>query len=97
LLRITLERSETPVRLRLEGRLTGPWVQELEHCWTDVLGEHGRGAVLDLADVTFIGEDGRALLVKLYGQGAVFHATDCLTRSIVETITGIGPIQGCSN
>jgi hypothetical protein len=49
-----------------------------------------------LADVTFIGEDGRQLLVKLWEQGAVFHATDCLIGSIVERITGHGPTRGCT-
>src|SRR3990170_7613832 len=77
-LRITMDRSGVIVRLRLEGRLTGPWVQELEGCWEELLPEQRRGAVADLADVTFIGEDGRQLLVKLWEQGAVFHATDCL-------------------
>ena len=91
-----MDRSGVIVRLRLEGRLTGPWVQELEGCWEELLPEQRRGAVADLADVTFIGEDGRQLLVKLWEQGAVFHATDCLTRSIVERITGHGPSRGCT-
>ncbi len=91
LLRITLDRSNGAVRLRLEGRLTGLWVQELEHCWVDLPPDQRRGAMVDLAGVTFIGEDGRLLLAKLWEQGAIFHATDCLTRSIVEKITGLGP------
>ena len=93
LLRITYDRSNGPLRLRLEGRLTGPWVQELERCWVDLPPEQRRGAVVDLAGVTFIGDDGRQLLVKLWKQGALLHATDCLTRSIVENITGLGPNQ----
>ena len=44
--------------------------------------------MVDLAGVISIGEDGRQLLVTMWEQGAVFHATDCLTRSIVENITG---------
>ena len=81
----------------MEGRLTGPWVQELERSWVDLPPGQRRGTVVDLAGVTFIGEDGRLLLVKLWEQGAVFHATDCLTRSIVEHITGLGPNKGCES
>lgn len=83
------------VRLRLEGRLTGPWVQELERCWVELAPERRRGTVVDLAGVIFIGEDGRRLLVTLWEQGVVFHAPDCLTRSIVENITGVGPTHEC--
>ena len=92
-----MDRSGVIVRLRLEGRLTGPWVQELARCWGELLPDQRRGAVADLAGVTFIGEDGRQLLVTLWEQGAVFHATDCLTRSIVEAITDHGSSQSSTN
>ena len=97
MLRITTDCSKDTVRLRLEGRLTGPWVQELERCWVELAPDQRRGAMVDLAGVTFIGEDGRQLLETLWEQGAVFHATDCLTRSIVDSITGLGPTQGCES
>ncbi len=94
MLRITLDRPNDGVKLRVEGRLMGPWVQELDRCWREFSPEQQRGAVIDLTGVTFIGEDGRLLLTALWRQGAVLHATDCLTRSIVEEITGHGPRQG---
>lgn len=91
-----MDRSGAIVKLRLEGRLTGPWVQELDRCWAELLPEQQRGAVADLTDVTFIGEDGRQLLVKLWKQGAVFQAADCLTRSIVDAITVNDPRENCT-
>jgi len=72
----------------LEGRLAGPWVQELERCWTDLSSEQRREAVVDLAGVTYVGDDGKVLLRNLWRQGATLHACDCLMRSIVEEITG---------
>jgi hypothetical protein len=33
MLRITVQRSPTQVRLKLEGNLAGAWVTELEECW----------------------------------------------------------------
>ena len=95
MLRITLDRSGALVRLRLEGRLTGPWVKELELCWSELLPQQRRGAVTDMAGITFIGEDGKEILLKLWKEGAVFHATDCLTRSVVQSITG-SPTQASS-
>lgn len=88
MLRITSDCSSEPVRLRLEGRLAGPWVQELERCWTDLSSEQRREAVVDLAGVTYVGDDGKVLLRNLWRQGATLHACDCLMRSIVEEITG---------
>ena len=93
MLRITTDCSKDTVKLRLEGRLTGPWVQELERSWMELSPEQRRGAVVDLAGVISIGEDGRRLLVTMWEQGAVFHATNCLTRSLVENITGFGRTQ----
>lgn len=94
-LRITVDRSGAIVRLQLEGRLTGAWVQELEHSWRSLLPEQRAGALVDLAGITFIGADGSLVLIQLWKEGAVFHAPDCLTRSIVESITGINlPCEG---
>jgi hypothetical protein len=69
----------------------GPWVQELDRCWRELSSDQQRGAVVDLAGVTFIGEDGKLLLTELWRQGATLHASDCLTRSIVAEITGFDP------
>jgi hypothetical protein len=90
-LRITPDRSTDGVKLRVEGRLMGPWVQELDRCWKELSADQQRGAVVDLAGVTFIGEDGKLLLTELWRQGAILLATDCLIRSIVEEITGLEP------
>lgn len=43
---------------------------------------------MDLAGVTYVGDDGKVLLRNLWRQGATLHACDCLMRSIVEEITG---------
>jgi len=91
MLRITSDWSSEQVRLRLEGRLAGPWVYELERCWADLSADQRREAIVDLADVTFVGEDGKMLLGSLWRQGATLHATDCLMRSIVAEITGREP------
>ncbi|MCC2643201.1 MAG: uncharacterized protein K0S45_3614 [Nitrospira sp.] len=93
MLRITPDRSDGGVKLRVEGRLMGAWVQELDHCWKELSSDQQRGAVIDLTGVTFIGDDGKLLLTELWRQGAVLHATHCLTRSIIDEIRGHEPCQ----
>lgn len=54
--------------LRLEGQVTGPWVEELRRVCNETIRLNGHGAhplVLDLTDVSFIDADGVALFRKL--------------------------------
>ena len=56
------------VTLRLEGRVVGPWVTELQHSCEEVLTE-GRSLKLHLADVEFMDVQGVALLSSLRSRG----------------------------
>jgi len=56
------------VILRLEGRVVGPWVAELQTSCDEVLTE-GRLLKLDLADVEFMDAQGVALLSSLRSRG----------------------------
>ncbi len=66
MLRITLvESSSEAVRLRLEGRVTGRWVEELwRACIIHGLSD-GMRLTLDLADVSFVDAAGIDLLKEL--------------------------------
>ena len=96
MMRITVDHAPRALTFRLEGRLAGPWVRELEECWRDALAG-GRQPVLrvDLRDVTSVDAAGRACLAALHRQGAEFVAADCLTRAIVDEIT-CGPLPDCT-
>jgi len=59
------------VTLRLEGRLVGPWVEELRRACEPTLTE-GRGLNLHLADVEFAEASGLAALADLRARGATF-------------------------
>jgi len=76
------------ISLILEGRLAGPWVEELNGYWHKLTGNQRENAVVDLSGVTFIDAMGKALLDRLWQEGARLHATGCLNRCIVEEITG---------
>jgi anti-anti-sigma regulatory factor len=89
MLRITADEKSRVLCFRLEGRLEGPWVAELEKCWRGMVAR-ARTPVLrvDLRGVTFVDAAGKAQLVALHRQGAEFIADDCLTRAIVAEIAG---------
>jgi len=87
MLRITVDKNSRATTLRLEGRLTGPWVDELERAWRALLTDPANGRVaVDLSDVTFVGEEGKKLLETMYGEGAKLNACGCVTRRLVEEI-----------
>jgi hypothetical protein len=87
MLRITIDKSARATTLRVEGRLTGPWVDELERSWHALTSDPNDGRVsVDLTDVTFVGEEGKKLLEVMYGEGAKLKASGCVTRRLVEEI-----------
>lgn len=92
--KITTRQDGKTTRLMIEGRLAGPWVAELESCWHATPGPPDGGLLVDLTEVTFIDQDGKDLLSRMWQGGARLHAAGCLTRCIVEEITG-GTSQGC--
>jgi ABC-type transporter Mla MlaB component len=63
-----LEPSEGAAMLRLEGRLIGPWVVELQRTCEETLGT-GRAVCLQLGDVEFVDPQGVALLAEFQARG----------------------------
>jgi hypothetical protein len=87
MLRITAHDEPRVLSLRLEGRLEGPWVGELEKCWRGMVASALTPALrVDLTGVTFVDAAGKAQLTAMHRQGAEFIADDCLTKAIVSEI-----------
>jgi anti-anti-sigma regulatory factor len=84
MLKITTRHEAGTLVFQLEGKLAGPWVQELERCWRSVTGT--RQSRVDLSSVTFIDADGKALLGQMHREGAELVASGCLNKCIVEGI-----------
>ena len=89
MLKITPQRDAavSSVSLVVEGRLAGPWVEELNAYCRKMSEDHERCTVIDLIGVTFIDADGKALLASLWRQGTELRASGCLTKCVVEEIT----------
>ena len=87
MLKITTRRETGVLVFQLEGRLAGPWVQELKLCWRAALDtRQGDPMRVDLSAVTFIDAEGKALLGRIYQEGAELIASGCLNRCIVEEL-----------
>lgn len=56
--------------LKLEGRVIGPWVTELQSVCAPLVGGPAR-LRLDLADVTYTDPEGASLLAALEAQGVL--------------------------
>jgi anti-anti-sigma regulatory factor len=89
MLRVTVQVDSRGLRLRLEGRLAGPWVTEVEHCWQTVRQDkRGRALTVDLRDVDFVDHAGEQLLASIYEDGARLIATGLMIKGLVSRITG---------
>ena len=87
MLKITTLIHAESTTLKLEGRLAGPWVQELERCWVSTVGMRKRYPLsVDLSAVTYVDSDGKDLLKKLHQEGVTLVASGCLTSCLVREI-----------
>jgi anti-anti-sigma regulatory factor len=85
MLRVTIGREMSPITFKLEGKIAGEWVDELERAWLAAADRSGLIQV-DLTGVTFVDEQGKKLLGRMVEQGSNLYATDCMNRSIIEQI-----------
>lgn len=92
MLRITANDNPRVLTFRLEGRLEGPWVRELEQSWRSLLENATKPTIcVDLTGVTYIDAAGKVRLMEMHQRGAEFIAGDCLTKAIVAEIVGDEP------
>jgi hypothetical protein len=85
MLKITTQTDPTRTIFEVEGKLAGPWVEELENCWRKAANSDRPVRVMICA-VTFIDDKGRDLLVDMCRHGAELVAEGCMNKAIVEEI-----------
>ena len=59
MLKVTTINQDQTITLKLEGKLAGPWVQEVTRVWIDTAQSPRCGYVVDLRSVTFVDSPGR--------------------------------------
>lgn len=83
MLRISIEQNEAALSLVVEGRLVGPWVEELRK----VCGKYvdlPRPLTLDLRGLMAMDDAGHALLDELRQRGATLCCSDVMNQYLVE-------------
>jgi hypothetical protein len=87
MLKITVDANSGSTVLKLEGKLAGPWVEELEKSWNSVaLSPQARRLSVDLCGVTFVDIHGKLLLTKMHLAGVDLAGDGVMTRYLIEKI-----------
>jgi anti-anti-sigma regulatory factor len=88
MMKIQIEQLDGQMVLRVEGRLAGACVPELEDCWkTARAGQPAPKISVDLKNVTCVDRAGRALLRSMHGNGVVFLRAGMAIQDILDQIT----------
>jgi ABC-type transporter Mla MlaB component len=93
MLRIHIEHESEVVRLRLEGKLVHPWVDELFLVWMDLATRKpGQAPIsLDLSEVSFVDVRGKALLASMFKAGCAIHGSGPFISAVIEDIRSSVP------
>jgi anti-anti-sigma regulatory factor len=89
MLRITINEPEgETMRLKLEGRITGPWAEELDRVWVETAPRLGsRKLIIDLSNVTYADASGKSVLGKIFSTtNAEFVAGTLLTQDLAAAV-----------
>ena len=87
MLRITVVTEDQRTVLKAEGKLSGPWVKELDNCWQLALNKDpSETIVLDLSDVAFVDSAGKELIRKMCGDEVELIVRGPLMTSIANEV-----------
>ena len=87
MLRVTKKDNQAGATLVLEGKLSGPWVDEVQKCWADC-----QGAIqVNLQDVSYVDSRGKDLLIRMERDGvALVDVSDFIRHLLSENAAGEG-------
>jgi len=89
MLRITKLQDAFRTGLKLEGKLAGEWVSEVEKAWVELkefrLQEN---LTVDLRGLSFVDDRGCELLRRMHHTGADFIGSGPMIGGLIEDITG---------
>ena len=87
MLKITIFDIPAEMRFVLEGKLSEPWLSELESTWESAqVTRQSRSCVVDLRGVISIDKRGEDLLLRMNREGADFLACGVATRYRLEQL-----------
>ncbi|HEX2452174.1 MAG TPA: hypothetical protein VHI99_00635 [Vicinamibacterales bacterium] len=86
MLRITEQRAGERLILKLEGRISGDWVSEVDASWHSAVASGEQRICVDLTDVLLVDGAGQALLTRMYRAGVRFLTRGCVLRELIREI-----------
>lgn len=91
MLRIHVEHDNGAVKIRLEGKLIHPWVDELFLVWMDTVHGLAKGRLLlvDLNAVSFVDARGKAMLAAMCRTGGRLQGSGPFIAAVIEEINAI--------
>jgi len=88
MLRVTAQDEAEAIRLKIEGRLAGADVNNVESYWQTITAAREFSPILiDLTGVTFVDEAGKRLLAEMSRHGDKFVASGLMTKAIIEEVS----------
>ena len=79
------------LHLKVEGKLAGVWVTELEQAWRQRAARSPhQGIVVDLTATEAVDLAGRYLLALMYQKGVILAARTPYMNALIEEIAGMG-------
>ena len=88
MLKVTIKQEDLAETWELEGKLCGEWVKELERCWVERSSLAGVPLQVHLKAVSYVDASGKNLLVAMHGRGVEIKGCGCMTKALIEEITG---------
>lgn len=90
-LRIHVENEPEVIRLRLEGKLIHPWVDELFRVWMEVSPRIPVQweVLVDLTEVSFVDNRGKAMLAAMRRAGCVLHGPTPFIEAVIEEVESL--------
>jgi anti-anti-sigma regulatory factor len=88
-MRIQIDQLGDQVTFRVEGRLAGAWVPELEQCWHTAVADHPERRIsVDLSGVMCVDQAGQYLLRLMRRDGVTFVGAGLAIREILNEMSG---------
>ena len=87
MLKISIIDSQTHRRLVLEGKLVGPWTDELRPAWERAKAElGGRKLVVEVKNLIVINQAGENVLLELMQEGVKVRGFGVFTRHVLKQL-----------
>ena len=86
MLRVTAYPDAGHLVLKLEGRLSGDWVAEVDSCWRAAVAAGYEPIAIDLSDVSLVDAAGQTLLASMCRAGVRFVTRGCLMPELVREL-----------